>query len=403
MPEGLFSTARETPVGNPCEAPPADWEPRGTRLGVYIHLPFCARRCGYCSFNTAPYSPQGMDRFLGALLEEIDLVGQWPWSQAITVRSIFVGGGTPSLATPDAMAGILERLRSGFCIEPQAEVTVECNPESVSRERLAGYRCAGVNRISLGVQSLDDRILPTLDRLHTAREARLAFEAARTAGFDNINADLIYGLPGLDADGWEATVEGVLEWEPEHLSAYALALDEGSLWHSAGVTGLPGEDQAAAQYWRLVRAARVAGYEHYEISNYARSGRRSDHNQIYWRAEEYIGLGPGAAGFLGDVRYVNVKPVDRYCALAESERLPVGSHERLTARQRLAERLILGLRTRDGIPSTWLEERLSLEAGRLRERLEAWKERGLLVEGAGRSSLTEAGFLLSDALFVELL
>jgi putative oxygen-independent coproporphyrinogen III oxidase len=377
--------------------------PRSTRLGVYVHLPFCVERCGYCSFNTAPYTPQAMDRFLGALLKEIDLVARLPWSPAITVRSVFVGGGTPSLATADAMAGILERLGACFHVGPRVEVTVECNPESVSYQRLAGYRLAGVNRISLGVQSLDDRILVTLDRRHTAGEARLAFDTARAAGFDNISTDLIYGLPGLDADIWEATIEGVLEWKPDHLSAYALALDEGSVWHAAGVTGLPGEDQTAAQYWRLVRAAGEAGYEHYEISNYARPGRRSDHNQIYWRAEEYIGLGPGAAGFLGDVRYVNVKPVERYCALAESEQLPVGSHESLTARQRLAERLILGLRTRDGIPREWVEERIALEVGHLRERLAAWKARGLLVEDGRRASLTEAGFLLSDALFVELL
>jgi putative oxygen-independent coproporphyrinogen III oxidase len=382
---------------------PEGWAPRGVRLGVYVHLPFCVERCGYCSFNTAPYTPRAFDRFLEALLKEIDLVGRLPWSRTIGVRSVFVGGGTPSLATPDAMAGILERLGACFRVEPEAEVTVECNPESVSCERLGGYRRAGVNRISLGVQSLDDRILPTLERLHTAREARLAFDAARAAGFDNISTDLIYGLPGLDADTWETTVREMLAWEPDHLSAYALALDEGSLWHAAGVKGLPGEDVMAEQYWRLARAARGAGYEHYEISNYARPGRRSDHNQIYWRAEEYIGLGPGAAGFLGDLRYVNVKPVERYGALVEDEQLPLGSHEILTARQRLAERLILGLRTRDGIPWEWIEERIALEAGGLRDRLTAWRERGLLVEEAGRASLTEAGFLLSDALFVELL
>jgi putative oxygen-independent coproporphyrinogen III oxidase len=407
-----MTTARSSPVTQslpaealaaPPNASPERWAPRGTRLGVYVHLPFCVQRCGYCSFNTAPYTPRAMDRFLSALLKEIGLVGRLPWSRAITVRSVFVGGGTPSLATPDAMAGILEQLEARFHVEPRAEVTVECNPESVSSERLAGYRRAGVNRISLGVQSLDDRILPTLERLHTAGQAHLAFGAARAAGFDNISTDLIYGLPGLDADTWETTVREVLAWEPDHLSAYALALDEGSLWHAAGVKDLPGEDATAEQYWRLVRAARAAGYEHYEISNYARRGRRSDHNQIYWRAEEYIGFGPGAAGFLGDVRYVNVKPVERYGALAESEQLPVGSHEILTARQRLAERLILGLRTRDGIPWEWIEERIALEAGRLRDLLTAWKERGLLVGEAGRASLTEAGFLLSDALFTELL
>jgi oxygen-independent coproporphyrinogen-3 oxidase len=387
----------------PSGVSPTAWAPRDPRLGVYLHLPFCVERCGYCSFNTAPYTPGAMDRFLAALLGEIDLVATAPWSQAITVRSVFLGGGTPSLVLPDAMAAVLDRLRGGFQVEGAAEITVECNPESVSRDRLAGYRRAGVNRISLGVQSLDADILHALGRVHTAREARQAFGAARAAGFDNVSVDLIYGLPGLDADTWEWTVAKVLEWEPDHLSAYALALDEGSLWHAAGVKGLPGEDVIAEQYWRLARAAREAGYEHYEISNYARPGRRSEHNQIYWRGEEYMGIGPGAAGFLADARYVNVKPVERYCTLVETGAFPVGTHEVLTARQRLAERLILGLRTRDGIPADWLVERITLEPSDLRERLRAWKERGLLVEAAGRFRLTEAGFLLSDALFIELL
>jgi len=344
-----------------------------------------------------------MDRFVAALLREIDLVSQTSWSRSVTVRSVFLGGGTPSLATGEAMAAILEALRSRFAVEPGAEITVECNPEGVSRDRFAEYRRAGVNRISLGVQSLDDRILPTLDRQHSAEEARLAFDAARAAGFDNVSADLIYGLPGLDTATWEATVSGVIGWKPDHFSAYALALDEGSLWHAAGDKTVPADDEFAAQYRRLIALAREGGYEHYEISNYARAGRRSDHNQIYWRAEEYLGLGPGAAGFLGDVRYVNVKPVERYCVLSEGGQLPVGSHETLTPRQRLAERLILGLRTMDGVPASWIEERIALETGRLPELLETWKERDLLVQENGRAMLTEAGFLLSDALFVELL
>jgi len=379
------------------------WRPRGARLGAYLHLPFCVERCGYCSFNTAPYTPGGMDRFLTALVAEIDLVGRAPWSGTVSLRSVFLGGGTPSLASDEAMTAILERLRARFTLEPPAEVTVECTPESVSRERLAGYRRAGVNRISLGVQSLDDRILPGLGRLHSAQQARQAFGAVRAAGFDDVSLDLIYGLPGLDVDTWEATVREALAWEPEHLSGYALALDEGSLWHAAGVKGLPADERVAEQYWRLVRAARDRGYEHYEVSNFARPGRRSAHNQVYWRGEEYLGLGPGAAGFLGDVRYVNVKAVERYCTLVEDGRLPVGSHETLTARQRLAERLILGLRTRDGVPRAWIEERIALEAGRLPRLLDDWKAQGLLAEDSAQARLTEAGFLVSDTLFVELL
>jgi oxygen-independent coproporphyrinogen-3 oxidase len=344
-----------------------------------------------------------MRRFLAALEAEIALVrGALPNAVA-ALRSVFLGGGTPSLATPEEIASILDRLRACFRLAPDAEITVECNPESTSGERFAGYRAAGVNRISLGVQSIDDRILPTLDRRHTSAQARDAFDAARAAGFDNVSVDLIYGLPGLDADTWATTVRGVLAWRPDHFSAYGLALDEGSVWHATGVRGLPAEDAVAEQYWRLVRLAADAGYEHYEISNYARPGRRSAHNQIYWRAEEYLGLGPGAAGFVGDVRYMNVRPVERYRALVERGEFPVGSHETLSARQRLGERLILGLRTRDGVPAAWLDERIALDAGRLPRVIGAWQERALLALDGGRARLTEAGFLLSDALFVDLL
>jgi len=344
-----------------------------------------------------------VERFLPALLGEMDLVAAAPWVGGVDLRSIFLGGGTPSLLPAEAMARILERLRDRFGITAGAEITVECNPESVSGERLEGYRRAGVTRISLGVQSLDDRILPTLDRLHTAAQARGAFDAARAAGFEDVSLDLIYGLPGLDLSTWDATVKAALGWKPDHLSAYALTLDEGSLWHAAGVTGIPAEETTTAQYRRLAELAGEAGFEHYEVSNYARPGHRSTHNQIYWHAEEYLGLGPGACGYLGDVRYGNVKPVERYGAMIAGGVAPVGTHETLTPRQRLAERLILGLRLRDGVPVEWIEERVAAEPGRLPAVLDAWRERELLVESGGRLWLTEAGFLLSDALFIEVL
>ncbi len=387
------------------------WAPRAGSIGAYVHVPFCVKRCGYCSFNTAPEAPGAVARFLPALLGEIDLVGRAPWAGAVELRSVFLGGGTPSLLPAEAMAEILDRLRARFGIEAGAEITVECNPESVSLERLSGYRRAGVTRISLGVQSLDDRILPTLDRLHTAAQARDAFDTARAAGFEDVSVDLIYGLPALDLATWEETVKGALGWGPDHLSAYALTLDEGSLWHARGSARpdsdcpitLPPEDTVTAQYTRLAQLAAEAGFEHYEVSNYARPGHRSAHNQIYWRAEEYLGLGPGACGFLGDVRYGNVKPVERYGAMVAGGEPPVGTHETLTPRQRMAERLILGLRLGDGVPAEWLEERAALGPARLKTTLAAWLERGLLCERDGRIRLTEAGFFLSDALFIELL
>src|SRR2546429_271946 len=187
------------------------------------------------------------------------------------------------------------------------------------------------------VQSLDDAILPRLGRLHDQRGARLAFEASRDAGFSNVSVDLMYGLPGLDLEGWSGTVDAVLDWQPEHLSAYGLTLDAGSLWGAAGVGGLPPEETVVAQYWRLTRAAAERGFEHYEISNYARPGFRSRHNQIYWRAAEYLAAGPGACGFVGRVRYANARATPPYCQTLEEGRLPVDTFEEVTPRPRLPQ------------------------------------------------------------------
>ena len=343
-----------------------------------------------------------MVRYLEALHREVDLLAAVAWAPQVRLSTIFFGGGTPSLLAADDMTAVLDRIRSRLTVAGGAEITVECNPESVTREKLAGYRAAGVTRLSLGVQSLDDSILPRLGRLHDARGARAAFEAAREAGFDNVSVDLMYGLPGLDVDGWTRAVDGVLDWKPEHLSAYGLTLDAGSLWGAAGVEGIPPEGTQVDQYWRLARAAAARGLEHYEISNYARPGFRSRHNQIYWHAAEYLAAGPGACGFVGRMRYANVKATPRYCETLAGGALPVASSEHLSDRQRLAEQLLLGLRTIDGISGTLLESRLDGDP-RLRRLVDEWRARALLIDAGDRVRLTEAGFLLSDALFVELL
>lgn len=374
--------------------------PRASALGLYLHVPFCAQRCHYCSFNTAPLDAAAVARYLEALHRELALLGGLPWAGRARLASVFLGGGTPSLLDPDDVARILDAVAVRLGIGPGAEVTVECNPESVTRDRLRAYRDAGVTRVSLGVQALDDALLARLGRLHTAARARAAFEAARAAGFDDVSVDLMYGLPGQDAGTWRRTVEAVLDWEPAHVSAYGLTLDAGSRWGAAGVEGLPEEHVVVEQYWLLARAAAARGLEHYEISNYARPGFRSRHNENYWRAGEYVAAGPGACGFLGEVRYGNVRPLSRYCAALEAGTLPLGTHERLDAGQRAAERLFLGLRLADGVPAGWLEMRAAEVPG-LARRVAAWHERGLLVKRGDRIALTEAGFLLSDALFVE--
>lgn len=397
-PGELHPVAPGGPARGPLDASP----PRTARLGLYVHVPFCAARCPYCSFATAPHGAEAFARYRRALAREIDLLGEAGWASAVTLDSVFLGGGTPSLLDPAGLAAILDRVRRRFTVAPGAEITVECNPESVTREKLAAYRAAGVNRVSLGVQSLDDAVLVRLGRLHSAAGAEAAFAAARAAGLENVSVDLMYGLPGLDTAAWERTVRSILAWAPDHLSAYGLALDEGSAWGAQGPGGLPPEETVVRQYWALAAAAARAGLEHYEISNYARPGFRARHNLAYWHAGEYLACGPSAAGHLGDVRYTNARAVARYCAAVEAGRLPIESWERLSEGQRRGERLILGLRLADGVPAAWLAERAAGD-DRLRDRLAAWRTRGLLGEADGRARLTEAGFLLSDALFVELL
>lgn len=397
----LASSGALHPIGAPALGPLAEVRPDASSLGFYLHVPFCVARCHYCSFNTAPHDRAALLRYLEALAREIDLLGAAPWAATLRLDSLFFGGGTPSLLAPEELAAILDRLRARFAVATDAEVTVECNPESVEQGTLAGYRRAGVTRISLGVQALGDALLERLGRLHSARSARLAFDAARAAGFANVSVDLMYGLPGLDAADWTRTVEAILDWEPEHLSAYGLTLDEGSRWGTHGVSGLPAEETVVAQYWILARAAAARGYEHYEISNYARPGFRARHNLVYWRAAEYLASGPGGCGFVGDVRYRNAKPVARYCTALEEGRLPIDSFERLTSGQRLAERLVLGLRTSDGVPAAWLADRIGTDA-KLAQRLENWRSAGLLDETPAHVRLTEHGFLLSDAIFTDL-
>lgn len=382
----------------------AEARPRGDALGLYLHIPFCAQRCHYCSFTTAPLGARDhIERYVVTLRREIALLGGARLNQPrVRLETVFFGGGTPSLLAPAEMAAILDEVRDRFDLEPDAEVTVECNPESVDVAKLAAYRDAGVNRVSLGVQALDDAILTTLGRLHDSAGARRAFDAARVAGFGNVSVDLMYGLPALDAEGWQRTAAAILDWAPDHVSAYGLTLDSGSLWGATGVAGLPPEETTVAQFWMLAEAAAARGFEHYEISNYARPGFRSRHNQIYWRRGEYLACGTGACGFVGDVRWSNVKALPRYTGEVDAGRLPVDGSERLAPEQAVGEALILGLRTIDGVDADLLRRRTigSRDAARA---VAAWQERGLLVVDGGRARLTEAGYLLSDGLFVELL
>jgi oxygen-independent coproporphyrinogen-3 oxidase len=341
----------------------ADRTTRETRYGVgegkasaslYVHIPFCERKCIYCDFySIETLAP--MEQFLSALVREIDSYAGF--AAGVTFQTLFFGGGTPSLLSPAQLRTVIDAVHSAFDIRPDAEVTVETNPGTVDPGKLAAFREAGVNRLSIGVQSFDDAELRFLGRIHNAEEAGRCIGLARDAGFDNLSMDLIYALPGQTIEQWERTLRHALALQPDHLSAYGLIVEDNTplskLVAAKQVSPHP-PDSEAGFFEHTMSTLEDHGFEHYEISNYARPGYRSAHNLNYWRHGSYLGFGPSAHSFWngsGDGqarRWWNVRSVNRYNSLVASGQTAVESEELLTTDLLVTERLFLGLRS-DGV------------------------------------------------------
>ena len=318
---------------------------------LYVHIPFCERKCSYCDF----YSLEGTglaDEFLAALLKEIG--GRADETRAAVVDTVFFGGGTPSLLTTDQLEAILAALGAAFRIAPDAEITLQANPGTVTEQKLRGFRALGVNRLSIGIQSFHDGELRTLGRIHDRAEAIRCLELARAAGFENVGFDLIYAIPGQTLADWEDNLRTAADLAPQHIAAYNLTLEEGTPLAALIRTGavhpaLP--DLEAAMYEWTMELLDRRGYEHYEVSNYARPGFRCRHNCTYWSHEEYLGFGPSAHSFrrgsewAGGCRWWNVSDLSVYLDRLQDGVLPTASEERLGADELLDERIFLGLRS----------------------------------------------------------
>jgi putative oxygen-independent coproporphyrinogen III oxidase len=314
-------------------------------FGVYVHIPFCARRCDYCDFATWTDRHHLMEAYAAACVADIER--HRAESPVPPATSVFFGGGTPSLLPPELLVRILDAVpRAG-----EAEVTVECNPDGVDGRAFDAYRAAGVNRLSFGVQSMVPGVLAALGRTHDPASVERAVDAARAAGFDNFNLDLIYGGAGESLDDWRRTLDGALALEPPHVSAYALTLEPGTpLWRrvEAGEVAAPDDDDQADKYLAADTALEGAGLGWYEISNWARPGRECRHNLLYWRQEEYLGIGCAAHGHTAGRRWWNVRTPERYIRLVEDGRSPEGGSEALGPEARRDEATVLALRTRAG-------------------------------------------------------
>jgi len=388
-------------------------------LSLYVHIPFCRSKCAYCDFNSYAGQEALIPAYVGALLQE---AAAWSGVCASrTVATVYFGGGTPSLLPFAEMERLIEGLRQRFAVAPEAEVSLEANPESVDLAYLQGLRTLGVNRLSLGVQSFDEEDLRFLGRIHTAAEAAAAYDAARRAGFADVGLDLIFGLPEQRPSRWRRSLERALRLGPEHLSLYALTVEEGTPLARAmseGKVQEPDEDAQAAMYTESEERLEAAGYEHYEISNWARPGHRCRHNLTYWETRPYLGLGAGAHSYLGGCRFANTPLPKEYIELVQASgppeegrggldlsRMPqVTSLERLDVQTEMADTVILGLRLAEGISLDGFRERFGVGLeGRYAQEISELTTLGLLEVSGGRLRLTRRGRLLANEAFLRFL
>ncbi|MFC1943882.1 radical SAM family heme chaperone HemW [Chloroflexota bacterium] len=368
-------------------------------LALYVHIPFCRRKCGYCSFASYESNGVHIQPYLQALKSEIT-------RRATNERlgSIYIGGGTPSLLTVAQFADLLAAIGRSFSLDETVEITVEVNPGTIDGAYLSALRGLGVNRLSLGVQSLDNGELRLLGRIHTAEDAIDSARCARAAGFTNVNFDLIYGMPGQSLLEWQNTLDEALVLAPEHLSLYSLTLeDETPMWKAVQDGSLPGidADLAAEQYETAEDMLAEGGYRHYEISNWAKPGMECSHNMIYWQNRPYMGVGLAAHSWLENRRLANTGSLDEYLACFSEGLTPLPAiDEEISQETELAETVILGLRLGNGIRIGEVNRRFSVDImARYGGIIGEMTDCGLLEYDRGRLKLTRRGRLLSNEVF----
>ncbi len=379
-------------------------------VSLYLHIPFCHTRCYYCDFNTFAGILPLREPYVRALLAEIALAGemaQYTDGTPHRARTIFFGGGTPSLLTVPQVKRLLAACRAAFALDNDAEITLEANPGTLSPAQLVGLRAAGINRLSLGSQSFDAGLLKTLGRIHTPEEITQALSHARAAGFTSINLDFMFGLPGQSMRQWQETIEQALALRPEHLSLYSLIIEEGTPffdWTREGRITPGDEDLCADMYEYADDRLQAAGYANYEISNWSLPGHQSRHNLTYWRNLPYIGMGTGAHSFFAGKRFSNERDPQRYINLLKKRQTPVVESETIGRLQEMSETAFLALRTAEGLHLPTFEERFAAPfASFAGDRLHIVEEAGLLEQEEDWLRLSKRGRLLGNDVFLRLL
>lgn len=380
------------------------------QLQLYLHLPFCQRKCNYCDFLSAPADESTKNNYIVALKQEIRLKSAA--YAAYSVPSVFIGGGTPSVFDGAVIAGLMDVLAGAFFLERDAEITIECNPGTLNRKKAVHYRQAGINRISLGLQSTSDDQLRLLGRIHTFEDFLRSYDAARKAGFDNLNVDLMSGLPGQRLSDWQDTLKKTVALRPEHISAYSLLIEEGTPFfdryaedeqrRAAGEEPLflPSEETERQMYHDTKEYLSAHGYHRYEISNYAKPGHECDHNVGYWKRRNYLGLGLGSASLIENERFHNTLVLTDYL----KGRFDKQDLQKLSRREQMEEFLFLGLRMTEGIAIKAFYDQFGLPLDAVYAPVvAALCRQGLLGREAGRLFLNESGISLSNYVLAQFL
>lgn len=371
-----------------------------TPLELYIHIPFCVQKCQYCDFLSGPSDQETRDRYIKALRAEIQAV---QGVEAYEIVSVFIGGGTPSVLKAEAIASIMETIQKKFCFSPDAEIAIESNPGTVDLAKLNAYRETGINRLSLGLQSTDSKELRMLGRIHTYEEFLQSYQWAREAGFQNINIDLMFAIPGQSYEGWIQNLRTVAKLGPEHISAYSLIIEEGTPF-SARKLDLPDEDTEYRMYEDVAAVLGKYGYYQYEISNYAKKDRNCRHNEGYWQRKDYLGLGLGAASLVGRERFTNTSDMSEYLENSGNLEKIRTDRETLTREDEMGEFMFLGLRMTKGVSKKDFQEYFGTSIEKIYgEVLEKYKKQGLLLEEDGRICLSRAGIHVSNAVMADFL
>jgi len=367
-----------------------------TRAGIYLHFPFCKLKCIYCDFYSVADRDDEVSRFVQAIIKEIEFceldTSSWIFD------TIFFGGGTPSLLEPGHLEIILNALNKKFDLAAVDEWTLEANPGEAPLEKLQAFRKLGLNRLSIGVQSLEPGLLKFLTRIHNVEQVFNTFEHARSAGFDNINCDLIFNIPGQTMDIWQRDLKRIVELKPEHISAYSLTVESGTVLNKLILQNkvtIPDDDYSAELYTWTQKYLSSGGYVQYEISNWSKSGKECRQNLHYWQIHPYLGFGPSAHGFDGKNRYNNFRNLDRYFQIIESGKLPIENQGAVSSKDMTNDLIGFGLRTNRGVQTNRIPGEFRIQIP------EKWSS--YLINENGKLKLSEDGFIFADAIAVDLM